>query len=335
MRKFLRIMLGVVPTAFIIVALPFILGFFSKDIGPIDDQDLLYTPRKVAEKNNAYYDLAKIEESEDLEKENLAYFEAATQKLDYQHPSYADLSTTNFVNIVNSPSTQIIPITRLNVTEAMRLAKQGDEQQALDKLFHMLALAETMQKAEGTLIQGLITITLEKLTLEGIQDIAQNSNLPKGVSANYAERLAKYKDAHLEEAFKGEYLLFVAVLNEVSEGTKTLGEPMPSWLETVSQWAPQFYIHPNRTKQIAAENLRKGIALVNTPCNELKITNNETNDEIEKTAPDSPLALYITKNAVGKMLYDAMAIRPEGANQKRCEIEKLFMETEKILTPSL
>lgn len=328
MKKILLIVLGLAFTAFIIVALPFILGFFSKDIDPIDDQDLLYTPRKITEESNAYYDLAKIEENENREKENLGYFEAATWKSEYQHSSYADLSTVNFMEIVNSVPTQIIPMARLNLLQVKQLAKQGEEQQALDKLFRMLALAETIQKAEGGLIQTLIAITLEKLTLEGIQDIAQNSNLTKDVKANYAKRLAKYKDTHLEEAFKGEYLLFVAVLNEINEGKKDLDEATPGWLKTAFRLAPQFYIHPNRTKRMEAENLRLRIALLNTPCDELEITNNRKDDEMKKIASNSPITLYVTENALGKILYDAMAINPKSANQKRCEIEKLFTETE-------
>ncbi len=62
MRKIFKIALGLIFIVIAIILLPFILGLFTKDIDPIDDSDLSLQIISISDKDNAYFDLIKIED---------------------------------------------------------------------------------------------------------------------------------------------------------------------------------------------------------------------------------------------------------------------------------
>ncbi len=349
MKKTLLTIIGIFALALIVLLYPWIGGYLFRDINPIEDKDLLYKQREVSSEDNAYNELTKLSEAlefEDAKKdriiahlnnaewdekfvkkilllnnENLKHFVEAGKKPTYQNPIYTNLTTVDLNNILSSTKTleKTVMAARLATLETMLLARQGEPEQAMHNLLQILKLNESIQKSEGTLIDKLITITVDSMALEGIKNIAKNYSMPKTTLVLYAKQLTEYEDVHLEEAYKGEYLLFTTLLSAVKDD--------PAFGKML-KWAPKFYFHPNKTKQMAAVRLRELISLSKIPCNKFQ---GEKKEFSENTS--NAIRTYFTENAIGENLNNFLAINTN-AIKRKCGLEENFAEVRtSVLSP--
>ncbi|MCK4524808.1 MAG: hypothetical protein KAU07_00005, partial [Candidatus Andersenbacteria bacterium] len=107
-------------------------------------------------------------------------------------------------------------------------------------------------------------------------------------------------------------------------------EILQSYTEEQSQDIAQrlknnYYFKLNKTKAIFAEYARKNIKNANEFCNNIQ------NIDIQMLAPSSYLELYLTENAIGKILHDVTVTSLSSVNIKKCEEDSLVSATQVLI----
>lgn len=359
-KKIVLIIIGVIVLLIIaLLSLPRFLNLFSKDIAPINDSDLQLQKVSVADSDNAYFDLTKlggviyepkdksqvildmiagktwdsqlVEEIVSKNSQAFVYFTEAARKPKYQNPESADP--------VNITPAMILPsmgswrqMARLSVIRALYLAKQGKDKEALDEALNSVNIGQKIQESQGTLIEYLLAIAMKGVGLETMQKIIPSSKLTSAELKQYAQGLDKFykNESGLITSFKREYRFSVSAIDLVASGdTEALklvvGEEKSQNLEIAKKIKGNYYFQPNKTKSLFAEYARANIKSANQSCGEIKAT------EIKPLAPTNPAKLYIEENAIGKILYDIIAVSSTGVSTKKCQEDLLVGATQTMI----
>ena len=332
-----------------IIFLPSILGLFAKDIGPVDVSDIEPISISIAAENNAYTDLVKIPSVLYAPKDQrnsiasyasgsqwdeayiqmllskntttLSYFKAASEKSSYQNENFSDISKTSPDTVVG-PLNEFRIASNISAIQALNLLKQGKIPAAVDESFDIIRVGHHLQLAQATLIEYLVGVALTQRGLTTLQTIVSSSTLSTADLAMINSKLDGYYDtgAGLKNTFKQEGymlrkgLLDLYVLASDEEAKKILANSEnKNSTYLLGHTDNMFYFQPNETKKIFADYTRNQIKRVDLPC---AIASDFTEPKlIENTS--FPRIIF-TKNAIGKILHDVVAVGLNAVTHKRC-----------------
>ncbi len=362
-KKIILITIGVIVLLIIgLLSLPRFLNLFAKDIAPINDSDLQLQKISVADSDNAYFDLAKLsgviyqpegklqtiidmvvgkiwdsQIAEDIVLKNsqaFAYFTEAARKPKYQNPELADPIniTPNTVLTSISSISSWRPMARLSAVRAMYLAKQGRDKEALGEALNSVNIGQKIQESQASLIEYFIAMAMKGIGLHTVQKIIPSSKLTSGELKQYIQAMDKFyqNESGLITALKGEYYIHSwAIDSIVSEDTEALklvfGEEESQNPEITKKTKDNYYFKPNKTKLLFAEDAKANIKRANQFCGEIK------DAEVKPLTPINLAKLYAKENAIGKILYDVMAISLTGANMVKCQEDLLVGATQAMI----
>lgn len=357
--------------------LPVILGFFFRDIAPIDDSDLKLQRVYVPDSENAYFDLVELggtalepkqiiyepegkgqmivdmaagkvwddQLAEELIARNadaFEHFSVAARKPKFQDPAYVDPAKIT-VNTILVSFNSWRRMARLSAIRAQYLARQGNDKEALDEALKPIRIGQKIEESQGSMVGYLVAMAMKSIGLTVMQQIVSTSKLGAMELSRYAQELDQFykNEQGLAAVFKGEYLTGVHVIDSITaegvyryleESRRTAGNsglPFDEKDETGQKLSrlsgSNYYWHPNRTKALIAEDARERIRRTTQPCDEVREI------EISKLTPSSRMRLYVTENAIGKILHDLVAVGFTTVIQRKCEEDLFVAATQALL----
>jgi hypothetical protein len=347
-------------TVIILNFFPTILNLVFRDIAPINDSDLQLKTITTEKKDNAYYDLIKIEKSlkgssKDFElvvdhldgktwdknfvdkllsknREALGYFDSAYQEPKFQDPIYADPKTVSVEDVISVQPQSLIKAAQTNSLKALNLAKEGKDQESLDQAIKAAEIGQKIQDSNGTLIHYLVGSSMKKIGLQTVHILLISSKLQSNMLTSYAASIGKYQQKNkssFETALKMEYQFYSAALNRVSTGEgSNVENSVPNidgfdlnFLKS-NRARSNYYFQPNKTKAIFADYVRSAIKDSKKPCGLVQAK------EVATLVPTQKILLLFTENAVGKILHDIMVIGLDKVINKRCDDDLLVSATQ-------
>lgn len=356
MKKIIFIIFSVIVLVFIVILLPSFLGLFVKDITPINDSDLNLQKVMVSDEDNAYFDLIKIKDviyepekrSKDIidmidqkmwdeklaeeivsrNQEAFEYYSKASHKPEFQNPAFANPENIN-PNTVFPSLKSWRRMAQFSSIRASYLSKQGKDKEAIHEALNSVYIGQKMQESQVSLLGYLVAISMKETGLETVQRVITSSNLSTEELKKYAQDMNQFykNEDGFTTIFKGEYYMQSLIIDALVRGDT---EILQSYTEEQSQDIAQklknnYYFKPNKTKAIFAEYARENIENANKFCNSIQ------NIDIQMLAPSSFLELYLTENAIGKILHDVTATSLSSINIKKCEEDSLVSTTQALI----
>lgn len=355
----LAIVLGIVILVLPVIFLPDILGALSKDTVAAEDSDLRLETVNVPKSDNAYFDLAKLKDdiiyepadkadiiagiiagktwddklAEDIVLRNykaFEYFSDAARKPKFQDPAYADPENITITTVV-APNMNWRRMSRLSAIKALYLAKNGKNQEAIEEALNAVRVGQKIQDSQAPTIEYLIAVAMKETGLETVQKVIASTELSGLELKQYAQSLDQFykNEGGLISAFKGEYHIVSREIDLIAGGNKgaaaLLEEEGSGKLNVADKVKNNFYFHPNETKSIFAGYTREGIKNADKFCGEIKTA------DFRRMAPSSAVELFVTENAIGKILHDVAAVSLTSMNRKKCEEDVLVASTQAII----
>lgn len=336
----------------IFLFLPNVLGLFSKDIPPVNDNDLqLSTVSIPPAAENSFYDvnaLANSLNSIDMQTVNdmlagttwnatiadqilsnnsttLDVFSVMAQKPYFQDPNFAN---PNNISVL-TPIANINAIRNagdLSALKAIKLARDGNGQAAFDEAEKSLQLGQNIENSQDTMIDYLTALSLKNIGLNAINQVLQLTSVP---SQNIAQ-LSNFKEnkSWVETALKVEYKRTTSAIDMIASGNPdaylglSKGEFHP---------ISSFYFKPNETKSYSAAYYRAEIENSQRSCQEqqdilphlmFSSLGNNIND-VARLSRFSKLYLanMFNENFIGKIIYDTSVVDYSSVSQQSCKID--------------
>lgn len=315
----------------------------AHDIAPIDDSDLRLEKVVVADSENAYFDLIKIDKvihwpkeksqtiydmvagktwdaqlAQELVSKNteaFKYFTDASLKQKYQDPVSADP-----INI--SPDTTPPPMNNwrnmayLSAVKSITFEKQGKDKEAMVEAMRSLDIGQKMQDSQGNFIEYLVATAMKNIGLQTTQKILVSSKFKASELKKYVQDLNhfyKNKDG-LVASLKAEYTMLLLSLEGITKGV--IPEGVQSVAEKIND---PYYYQPNKTKELFARNTRLMIQNTYGQCAEIK--------PIEKQEISTVKAI-VTENAIGVILSNVSASSLWQISNKRCQQDSFIGATQ-------
>lgn len=352
-KKIVLIIIGAIVLLIIaVLSLPRFLNLFTKDIAPIDDSDLRLKTVTVLDGDNGYFDLIKLENTiyepdgksqiildmvagktwdekvaEEVISRNtqaFGYFTEAAYKSKFQDPALTDPSKIT-TNTVLPAMNNWRRMARLSAIRALYLAKQGKDKEAADEALNAVRIGQKIQDSQAPLIEYLVAIAMKSVGLETVQKIIVSSKLSSAELGQYNQELNQFykNEDGLITSLKCEYQAIDLIFSGNEEALKSLvGEEESGIIKNIKN---NYYFRPNKTKIIFAEYARANIKNANKSCGEIQAT------DVPKLAPSSFVKLYVTENAIGKILHDIAAVSLTGLNKRKCEEDLLVGATQAMI----
>lgn len=192
----------------------------AHDIAPIDDADLLLPKVVIADSDNAYFDLVKIDKviywpkeksqaindmvagkivwDEKLAQELISknteafkYFTDASLKPKFQDITYADP-----INI--DPNAPLLPLNSsrnmaiLGAVKALSFSKQGKDKEATEEAMRSVSIGQKMQDSQGALIQYLVAMAMKGIGLRTTEKVLSTSKFKTSELKKYSQQIDGY-----------------------------------------------------------------------------------------------------------------------------------------------
>ena len=359
-QKILLLLVGIVIiTIAVIIFIPSILNLFAEDIALINDVDLQLKKVVIADSENAYFDLIKldkaiyepkgksgeiidmvsgkiwddklVEEIISMNSKSFEYFSEAAIKPKFQDPVVADPLNIS-PNIILPNMNVWRKMARLSAIRAVYLANQGRDKEAMEEVLNSVKIGQKIQESQAPLIEYLVANAMKGVGLETTQRIVASSKLSSSELAGYAQELnAFYKNEDgLINSFKAEYHMSSWMMDALASGDQDVlkeivGEEESKNQEIAEKVKNNYYFQPNKTKLLFAEYTRAHIKSVNQPCAEIKAI------EVLRLVPTNPVKLYTEENAIGRILHDIGAASLTNVSTKKCQEDFLVAATQTMI----
>lgn len=347
--------------AAIAILAPTILGFFSKDITPIDDSDLALSVVSVPKEENAYFDMTKAVEvmynpdwklqevqsllsgevwNDALAKEiilknskAMRHLVAASRKPKFQDPALADPKNITPDALV-PPLSNWRNLAKISVIYAEYFAKEGRWSEAMEAAMVPARVGQKMQKSQVNMIEYLVALAMKRIGLEAAQDVLAQSTLPTEAIKRYIKELDEFYDneSGLVSAYKMGYHIISTGIDWASQLREN--EELDLLMDILKSKDVDIenekevkkivkkYLDVNATKLLFADPARKRIKMVVGPCSEVSSV------ETRKLSPKTTKEFYETENAIGKMIYDIVEASFITPIIKKCEEDALVGVTQ-------
>jgi hypothetical protein len=249
----------------------------------------------------------------------LASFEKGVTLPIFQIPEFQNPKDFS-VNSIIPDCSFLRNLVRLNSFQSIHLLKQGREKEAFDQSMKTLKMAQMIQDGQNSLIGYLIGLLVKETGLLNLRVLVEESNLSSAELLSYENELNKYKESGpaLQAAFRNEYITFMrAKIEEIDPVFRGEKDSEIEALEfskeegaLIKSVTGNFYYQPNGTK---LEFIRIYERFID---NTSKRNYNEVvlfSDEI----PEVSSRLFITNNAIGKIISRLTSVSFEGVFAKR------------------
>ncbi len=316
-QHWIRVILITISVIISLAIFPFltlaILNTFSTDIHQINDSDLKVKIIAVPQKDNAYFDLIKLNKVPENEfkiiqnmitskkwddktakdilsrnTHNLTYFAKAANKPYYQDQNSINplKATTNDVPAI----TYSMTASRLSVLRAIYLAKQGKDKEAIEEALNSVKVGQNIQKSQSAdFFEYLMGSVIKYQGLEAIQKILPTTKLNSNDLKAYAKTLDEYS--------KNEELIITILKNEYRIQAHIVDESSYPLLETY-KLKNTFNFKPNETKLLFANSIRESIKQAKEPYK-------KGTKKIDKEPPSfSYLKFFLVENSAGTLIFD-------------------------------
>lgn len=345
-HKILKVFLWILALPIIYYVLKFTIyttaSLITSDILPIDESAFVLEKVQVKDEDNVLTVLEKIptvlttkeatttvdiingtiKDKETMEEaligkqEALTLFEEASSKLQYQNPAFVDQNSIT-ADLEQPDSTKILrSITRLNSVQAILLAQNGNQKEALEKAFIPLKIANKIENSQTGMLDILIAGYIKGTSLLTIariieqENIASTSQVSSDDLIKYSTELNNYytsKEGY-KMAAKNEYFFARNSVKGIYNGLRG------SYLDDSSKYKaflqkipdriqPGYIFRINETLQIVSGQYQKYLDSINLPCSELKyIPPKET-----QTSKSDMYLTSIKENGVGVLLTSTIA----------------------------
>lgn len=347
----LKFLAAVFVLAIIVIIIPLFLSIVKgKDIPPVDDSKLQLQIIDLPKEENAFYDLDKVRDLINLKsvpkgkqlvsdylnsdqwsqesvrqlladnKEALENFTAAAVKEKFQLPS-----TDNPSKISNSipitPLNNWRDVSRLSGVKAIWLAKNGQDQAALDEAFKAIIIGNAILNSQSLLITHLVGIEIKSSGLDVLQKVI--SIIPQGSLAllEYQSKLENYRAIGNSAPLAIEYLVCKQSWNNISQNDNL---ELTTELKILAK--NKFYFKKNLATSYCFDFFNKLAIESRKDCSELKKVQKSTK-LLEK---DNLIKMYFTENLVGKYFMEFYTANEIGFNnilEKKCATENKLQET--------
>jgi hypothetical protein len=336
---------------FILVTAPSVLGLIFKDIAPINDSDLSLPKVSLTDEQNAYPDLMAAGKALDTTYDTqqlrdivaganwdaqfaaqaiasntpaLTSLASAAQKPSFQDPTAADPSTVSVSTILTSLSPWRTLI-RFNSLAALYLAHTGKSTQAIQTAMQGVDVAQKVESSQNFLIGWLVAVSMKTQSLQTLQNIIASTTVNTKDLKALAANLKPYTNdaSGLVKADKINYYEQKSTIEYLVHGDTSDAGASGQALAISSQIdRTNFYFHPNQSISFLAGDVRQRIASAQAPCNAL------TESEPTKTLPSNLWLLYVTPNAIGKVIHDITAVSLDSTKIKACQENVLLGATQ-------
>jgi len=336
---------------FILVTLPSVLGLIFKDIAPIDDSDLSLPTVSLPDSQNGFGDLMAASKALDTSYDTqqlrdivagagwnaqfaaqavasntpaLTALASAAQKPSFQDPTASDPSTVSVSTILTSLSPWRTLI-RFNSLAALQLAHSGKSTEGIQTAMTGVDLAQKIETSQNFLIGWLVAVSMKTQSLQTLQNIIASTTVSTKDLKALAANLKPYNDdaSGLVKADKLNYYEQKSTIEYLVHGDTSDAGASGQALAISSQIdRTNFYFHPNESISFLAGDIRQRIASAQAPCNAL------TESEPTKTLPSNLWLLYVTPNAIGKVIHDITAVSLDSAKVKACQENVLLAATQ-------
>lgn len=318
--------------------LPHVLNIFTKDIPPPEYSDLKLEKIVIADSDNAYFDLQKIENvlyypeeasttitdmasgknwndnlAEEMVSKNTQTFEYLKQALNkpkFQYPQFADPETISAKSLPTSDYSR--KIAKLESIKILYLLKQNKNEEAFNEAFLLLSFGQKIGNSQGNLLNYLIAVSIKNMAIEDIQKIINVSDFTSEELKRYSNNLNEYKNdnQNLATTLKIEnyYLInnFTNLSKDINSGLKNTNLPFNSKREEANA---VYYFKIEKIKQIIIDDTRNKITFLNEPYSK-EFPENENflifNNEKGILLTLAFIKGYFTENFVGKLLLGAV-----------------------------
>jgi hypothetical protein len=342
---------GIIILLFILLTTPSVLGLFFKDIAPIDDSDLSLPTISLPDSQNAYPDLMAASKVLDTSSDTqqlrdivnggtwdaqfatqaiasntpaLALFASTTQKSAFQDPIFAQPDTLSLSTIYPSLSGLRL-LFRLNSLRALNLAHTGKSSEGLQTALIGVSAAQKIEASQAFILEWLTAVSMKDQSLQTIQNIIASTTVSVADLKSLAATLQPFNNdaSGLVKADKLNYYEQKSTIEYLVHGD-TSDTGATGGLLTVSSQIDRtnFYFHPNQSIAFLAGDIRLRITDAQQPCNTLQ------DDTPAKVAPSNLWLLYITPNAIGKVIHDITAVSLGTTKVKQCQENMLLSATQ-------
>lgn len=366
MKRWKKVLLFVCASLIICIitipSLPKILNIITKDIPPINEDDLQLRQVTIPDSDNAYFDLEKIDDviyfpsdhaqiirdmiagktwdnavAEDIISKNseaLLYFSEAASKPLFQDPILGDPGNYSF----DAPTPALSvwrQAAQISAVRALYLTKQGKDKEAMNEVLRSVQIGQKIQESQSSLIEFLVALAMKELGLETLQSVLATSKLSSIEIKQYIPLLDQFykNEGGLISAFIVEYLGETLWIKEITSGNQEFINEINDAIDTnkyitienTGEFTSNYYFRPNESKLIIAENIRKHIQSATAPCGEIVPI------DIQPLAPTNLVLLILEENAIGKILHDMSAASLTNVSIRKCEEDLLVAATQALL----
>lgn len=330
----------------------------AKDIPPIDDSDLRLPVVVVADKDNAYFDLIKLEKviyypedkkqiiadmvagkawdqklAEELISKNteaFKYFAEAEGKPRYQNPPSANPKDVNFeMKLPSLNSFRNMAV--LSAVRSIYFSKQGKDKEAIEEALRPVTIGQRVQNSQATLIEYLVATAMKGIGLQATQKTLVTSKLKPEELKKYTRELNQYykNEEGLNAALKVEHYSMTSALDLIATTGLSVGDQealglVGKSLGALPNWGIDYYFQPNKTKLLYANFVRSQIDDLNRSCWDMhgfstKKLDVSSFEEVKKV-----------ENAIGIILSDVTAESLGSILAKKCREDALVGATQTL-----
>src|SRR5680860_144626 len=353
MKKIKLIVASIVLLVVIIMLLPRIFDLFTNDIEPIDDSDLSLKVILVSDEDNAYFDLAKIEDviyqpkekakeiqdmidgkmwDEELAEEIISnnqeafdYFYIAVNKQSYKNPFLANPENLN----PHAELPSINPgrrMAQISSVKALYLARQAKVEEAIEEALSSVYIGQKIEESQASMIEYLVAKSMKEIGLETIQKIVSSSDLNNHDLIKYASDLNQFYEN--EDGFismsKAEYYYYTFNINAIIEGNIDALQSL-GWGNEGEYMKINYHFRPNKTKELYAESARYMVENANEYCNRIQSI------ESKIVIPSSSIGRFLTENITGKLMFYSSEGLSSSSVGKKCNEDTLVSATQALI----
>ena len=353
--KFLAI--AVLILVIIVIIIPLSLSIVKgRDLLPVDDSKLQLQTINLPYEENAFYDLSydfeaseknlidtkNIPQGKQLvfdylesdewnqeavkqfladNEEALHDFSAAADKGKFQLP-YTDEPSKISRDIAVTPLNGWREMSRLSGVKAIWLAKNGQDQEALNEAFKSIIVGNAIENSQSLLITHLVGISIKDNGLDILQKVI--SIIPRNslVLLEYKSKLENYQAKGNSAPFSIEYIVWKQGLDESIQINNTdLG------IVTKILMKNKFYFKRNLTTSYLFDFYNQLATEASKDCSEVK----KVKTSAMPLEENNLVKMYFTENLVGKRFIEIPDTALNNVLEKKCATETKLKETIQII----
>jgi len=341
----------------IVIIIPSILSLVKgQDIPPIDETELQLQVVDISKEENLFYDLdydiEKVRNSvilKNIPKEKefvldyldsdkwdkevveniladneniLQNWTSASDKGKFQLP-YTDGILEVSGDMPVTPFNIYREVSRLSGIKAIYLAKNGQEEGALDEAMKNIIVGSAIENSQSTLIAHLVGRAVKNTGLDVLQKVISIIPENSQVISEYPFELENYQAIANPSPFIVEYLVWRQGLDDSSDNNN-----LESVLLDKILLRNKFYFKKNLTISYYSDFYNQLVVEAEKDCSQVS----DVSYPFRPLATNNVFKLYFTENLMGKLMSSFPEMAFNNVLEKKCTTEQKLKETNLIIS---